>query len=125
MGYEENEILQIRKVLQKNVIRDFAQRPANSRRWPGAVSKSQFNTRKGSFQVISWEPGQCPQARQTEPSNTGGLERAGRRRILRDAPEGYLLLGEEIWHVFQFYKVLKMAIKMLAEQSKRRYQYLV
>jgi len=50
-----------------------AQRPAVSRRRPGAVLADDFITRQVLLQVILQKPGLCPQASQTQPRNEEGL----------------------------------------------------
>jgi len=58
------------------------------RLWPGAVSEKQFSISNNLFQVNIMKTGQCPQARQTEPRNMGGLERVGRSRPIYWASGG-------------------------------------
>ena len=81
----------------KKSFSDFAQRPAFTRRWPGAVSKEDSNTRNGLFQAILWKPGQCPQASQIQPRNDEDLASARAEGANLLAPEGVNAVGRSHW----------------------------
>jgi len=56
--------------------------PPVLKRKPAAIGKVNSTTSLFAFQAYYKKiAGLCSQARQTEPRNMGGLERAGRRRL--------------------------------------------